>query len=275
VKKLNKLRKLFKTYKLDGYIVSKNDEFFGEYPEKGKDRLNYISLFSGSAGYALILKKKSFLFVDGRYTLQAKKESNKNFKIVEIHKVRPYKILEKINKKLKIGFDPKLFSESNLKNNFKSKNCILVPIKENLIDKIWLKKPKNEIKKFFKLDKKNVGMSYQSKINKVCNILREKKIDKLLITAPENLAWILNIRGRDSKYSPLPNCNGVIDKNKKITLIVSKSKISKKFKLSYQKNLNYIEPNKVIKYFDLLNKKDVFLIDKFSCSYFYKKENCW
>ena len=54
--KLKKLRTYFKTHKLDGYIVPKNDEFFGEYVDKRNDRLNYISSFSGSAGYALILK---------------------------------------------------------------------------------------------------------------------------------------------------------------------------------------------------------------------------
>ena len=73
--RLKKLRKLFKIYKLDGYIVPKNDEFFGEYVDRIDDRLNYISSFSGSAGHALILKKEAYLFVDGRYTLQAKKES--------------------------------------------------------------------------------------------------------------------------------------------------------------------------------------------------------
>ena len=112
--KLKKLRSLFKLYNLDGYIVPKNDEFFGEFVNRGNDRLNYISLFSGSAGCGLILKKKAYLFVDGRYTLQAKKESDKNFKIIEIHKTKPSTILKKINKKLKIGFDPKLHSEASL-----------------------------------------------------------------------------------------------------------------------------------------------------------------
>ena len=75
--KLKKLRELFDIYGIDGYLVPKNDEFFGEYVDPGNDRLKYISLFSGSFGYGLILKKKAYLFVDGRYTLQAKKESNK------------------------------------------------------------------------------------------------------------------------------------------------------------------------------------------------------
>ena len=97
--RLNSLKKLLNSNKIDGYIVPKNDEFFGEYVDKRDDRLNYISSFSGSAGYAIILKNNTYLFIDGRYTLQAKKESSKNFKIIEIHKNRPSKILEKIKKK--------------------------------------------------------------------------------------------------------------------------------------------------------------------------------
>ena len=124
--KLKKLRKIFKIYKLDGYIVPKNDEFFGEYVDEGHDRLKYISSFSGSAGYAIILRNNSYLFVDGRYTLQAKKESGKNFKIIEIHKSKPSKILSKILIKIKIGFDPKLHSKKQL--NFLNKKSLEKPI---------------------------------------------------------------------------------------------------------------------------------------------------
>jgi len=272
VNKLKKLRKLFKINKIDGYIVPKNDEFFGEYVEERDDRLNYISLFSGSAGNGLILKRKAYLFVDGRYTLQAKKEVNKNFKVLEIHKIKPSKILEKIDQKLKIGFDPKLFSESNLLNNFRTKNNVLVPIEKNLVDKIWLNKPKAKVHKFFILNSKHVGRNYKSKINLICKILQKRKINKLLITAPENLAWILNIRGKDSKYSPLPNCRAIIDSKKKVTLVVNKNKINKKFRSHFKNILNYINSSDIIKYLDNLSNNEVFLIDKFSCSFFYKKE---
>ena len=67
--RLNSLKKKFNLLKIDGYVVPKNDEFFSEYSQK--DRLRTISNFSGSAGYAVILKNKNFLFVDGRYTIQA------------------------------------------------------------------------------------------------------------------------------------------------------------------------------------------------------------
>ena len=96
--KLFLLRRELNKQNIDGYIIPKNDEFFGEYTDPRNERLKYLSGFSGSAGQALVLKKKAYLFVDGRYTLQAKKEADKNFNIIEIHKKSPRKILEKITK---------------------------------------------------------------------------------------------------------------------------------------------------------------------------------
>ena len=80
--KIEKIRKLLNFYNLDGYIIPKNDEFFGEYINEDKDILKYISYFSGSYGFALIFKKRNYLFVDGRYTLQAKIQSGKTFRIL-------------------------------------------------------------------------------------------------------------------------------------------------------------------------------------------------
>ena len=84
---IKKLKQKFKIYGVDGYIIPKNDEFFSEYANP--NRLKIISNFSGSAGMALILKDKNYLYVDGRYTLQGRLESGKNFKINEIPKFNP------------------------------------------------------------------------------------------------------------------------------------------------------------------------------------------
>ena len=110
---INKLKQKFKSYEIDGYIIPKNDEFFSEY--SFPNRLKLISKFSGSAGLAIILKDKNFLFVDGRYTLQASIECSKNFEIFEIPKIRPFDVLKKLRSKLTLGFDPKLFTELSLK----------------------------------------------------------------------------------------------------------------------------------------------------------------
>ena len=83
MEKIRKLKKTFSEEKIDGYLIPKNDEFFDEYLPLYNDRLNYISNFSGSYGFSLILKNNNYLFVDGRYTLQAVKQSGTFFKIVK------------------------------------------------------------------------------------------------------------------------------------------------------------------------------------------------
>ena len=128
-KRINILRKKFKKFNIDGYVIPKNDEFFSEYAVK--DRLKIISNFNGSAGLAVILKKKNYLFVDGRYTIQAQQQSGKQFKIIEIHKFLPHKII----KKLTLGFDPSLFTNKQL-NIYFGNLFRLKPINRNLIDEI-------------------------------------------------------------------------------------------------------------------------------------------
>ena len=140
MEKINKLKKLFKYEGIDGYLVPKNDEHFGEYVNDNEDRLKYLTNFSGSFGLALILRQKNYLFVDGRYTLQANIQSGKVFKIKTIPNDSPKTVLKK--KKIKIGFDPKLFTKKSLNFFFKKTDCEVVPVKENLIDRIWNKSKK-------------------------------------------------------------------------------------------------------------------------------------
>ena len=166
MKKLVELKKSLKNYKLDGYIIPKNDEYFNEYVSKNSDRLKFISDFSGSAGFAIILKNKNYLFVDGRYTIQARIQSGKYFKIITIPHKLPKDVL-KNKKKLKIGFDPKLHNEKQVNFLFNIKNIILKPVSKNLVDALWSKKQKDLTKPFFLLSKKDVGENSKQKILKV------------------------------------------------------------------------------------------------------------
>ena len=209
--KIKKIRKLFKPFMIEGYLVPKNDEYFNEYVSQSNDRLKFISNFSGSAGFAIILKNKNYLFVDGRYTIQARIQSAKNFKIFTIPQKFPKQVI-KMKKKLIIGFDPKLYNENQLSFLFNIKNVVLKPISKNLIDSIWSSRPKDLAKPFFSLSNKEAGQNTQSKINKVRNFLIKNKAEYLFVTAPENVAWILNIRGYDSEFSPIPNARLLINK---------------------------------------------------------------
>ena len=258
-KRIRQLRKKFNQFNIDGYIVPKNDEFFSEYA--AIDRLKIISNFSGSAGLAVILKKNNYLFVDGRYTIQAQQQSGKQFKIIEIHKFLPHSII----KNLTLGFDPNLLTKRQLYGYF-GKFLELKQINNNLIDEIY-KKRKPKAKKFFSLSSNVTGESFKSKINKIRNILKLNKTDYLFVSAPENVAWVLNIRGSDNPNSPIPNCRLIIGKNKELFLITQKekaSKIIKDRKLSKKQIRNPKKFEHLIK--KLKGKK--FIIDPLSCSVF-------
>ena len=262
---MKKLIELLKKYKIDGYIVPKNDEYFNEYVLPSKDRLKFVSNFSGSAGFAVILKNKNYLFVDGRYTIQAKIQSGKNFKVITIPQKFPKEVLRK---KLKIGFDPKLHNVKQLQFLFGIKNIILKNIDKNLIDIIWTQKPKDPIKPFFSLSKKNAGQSSEKKIEKVKRFLLKNKADYLLVTAPENVAWILNIRGHDSAFSPIPNARLLLSDEGEIDLY-SHAKKLEKIKKILSKKIRFHNEDMLKKRLNNLWKKSV-LLDSISCSIHYR-----
>jgi len=207
------------------------------------------------------------LFVDGRYTIQARIQSGKNFKIITIPQKFPKDVL-KTKKKLKIGFDPKLHSEKQLNFLFNIKNIILKPINGNLIDIVWSKKPKDLVKPFFSLSKKDAGQSSQEKIVKVKNILLKHKVEYLLVTAPENVAWILNIRGHDSAFSPIPNARLLINSKGDIDLFSQLKKVTK-IKKIFSKKIEFHDENKIEKRLRNLWKNNIWL-DSLSCSIHYK-----
>ncbi len=266
MEKINKLRKIFIKYNLDGYCVPKNDEFFCEYVPENKDRLKFISNFSGSFGLALILKNKNYLFVDGRYTLQAKIESKKFFKILTFPHKFPSDILYK--RKLKIGFDPKLHTKKNIKMFFNRTSCELIPTKSNLVDKLWVKKEKNNPKKFYTLPKKVVGLSHDSKVKRLINLLNSKGTNFQLITSGENIAWLLNIRGSDSEFTPLTNALLTIDIFKKIYLFCDLKKVNLSFKRNFN-HIKFLDIKNINIYLTKIKNKKV-LLDIDSCSLYFE-----
>jgi Xaa-Pro aminopeptidase len=265
---INLLKNSFDNYNIDGYIIPKNDEFFSEY--SSPNRLKLVSNFSGSAGMAIILKDKNLLFVDGRYTLQASIECGKNFKIFEIPKIRPFEVIKKIKDKLTLGFDPKLFTEISLKSNFRDA-CNLIPINNNLIDEIFNLKNNHKTKEFYCLSEIIAGERITSKLNRLSSILKKKKIQNIFISAPENCAWLLNIRGFDNPNSPIPNCQIILN-NKNIYFFsdIKKIKKIKKIKnLIKYKKIKFYEFKEFPKVINNLKGKN-FSIDRNSCSIFNK-----
>ena len=268
--KINQLRNFLNKQNCDAYLIPKNDEYFGEYVPKNKDRLKFISGFTGSTGLALILKNKSYLFVDGRYTLQAKKEIYKDFKICEIPKIKPHYILKNLNKEITLGFDPKLFTSNTLKNIISNSLVKIKPINNNLIDAVWKNKTKINNNKFYILEEKYHGESFVNKISKVSKFLKFKDIHYLLTTAVENISWLLNIRGSDASSSPLTNGKILFNKNGKIIFFTNINKITPQIKKSFGKKVIFIKEELFVNYLKKIKNSKI-LIDKKTCSFYYEK----
>ena len=258
---IKELRNKFKKHEIDGYVIPKNDDYFTEYSKL--NRLEVISNFSGSAGLAIILKNKNYLFTDGRYTIQSKIESGKNFKIYGFEKL----INCSLFKNLTLGIDPKLFTNSQIKSYFLKYNKIKY-VEKNLIDEIKKQKENTSIP-FFSLNKNIIGESVDSKLNKITKYLKKNKSDYIFITAPENVAWTLNIRGGDGPNSPIPNSRLIVSKSKKILLISNLKKCKQLLKDKIIKKNEFLDvdtlPNKI----QYLKGKN-FIVDDKSCSIFYE-----
>ena len=267
MEKIDKLKEIFKREKIDGYIIPKNDEFFSEFVPENNDRLNFISSFTGSYGFALVLKDKNYLFVDGRYTLQANSQSGGIFKIVTIPDKMPSDILN--GKKLSIGFDPKLFTERSLLILFGKNKFKLKPIFQNLVDVIWKRSIIKNNNKFYLLPNEAISQNYRLKIDKIYKYLRKKKSDFLFVTASENNAWLLNIRGRDTKYTPIPYSYILINKDKNVKFFCDLKKISSSFKKSFKK-IKFLDIKDCAKILLGIKKKKI-IIDSNSCSIFFKR----
>ena len=155
--KLNLLINLVKKKRADFYLLSTTDEFLNEYVPEENMRLKWLTNFSGSNGYALVSKKNNYFFTDGRYTLQAKKELDKVFKVLDLNQESVSDFIFRNFEKTKILVDTKNFSKNFILNIIK-KNLIrknkIIHDKENLIDSLWTNKPQEKQKPFFFSPKK-------------------------------------------------------------------------------------------------------------------------
>ena len=210
-KELELLTYKMRQKKYDALLVPREDMFSGEEVPKSEERLKYITNFTGSAGFAIILSNpnlKSAIFSDGRYQLQLRKQVDTKFFDVfngGINEIGNF--LKKNKKYLKIiAFDPWLLSSKKyeiLSEILKNTPLILKSMDNNLIDEIWKKRPTEKEKSIFKLPLKRTGEKSVSKINRLKKVIINNNCDFYILFNPTGLSWLLNIRGRDLEYTPV------------------------------------------------------------------------
>ncbi len=220
--KLNNLRTLFPEAQINGYIISTRDEYISEYPPACARRLEYLTGFTGSNGLAIILANTALFFTDGRYLTQASTELDSSLlQIFDQNLLSNFLWQNYINADSIIGYDPEIFTNNAL---LFFKNLKLKTIKGNLIDKIWVERPEKPNSKIYNYDLAFTGEERSTKIAKCRNFLNINNAEALIITNPEILCWLLNIRAADVEFSPLLLASCCVTR-KKIYLFTDASRV--------------------------------------------------
>ncbi|XP_064089431.1 xaa-Pro aminopeptidase 1-like isoform X2 [Macrobrachium nipponense] len=227
------LREQMKKATLAAYIIPSGDEHQSEQVAAPDERLKYISGFSGSAGRAIVTMTQQALFTDGRYFLQAEDELDCNWILMKDGEAFDPNELEWLGMTLlprsRVGADPKLIGAETwltVSNLLQYYGLEVVEVEENLVDLIWKTdgRPDYVSDPIFIHELKYAGKSWQDKVEEVRNIMKQYKVDMLILTALDEIAWLLNLRGNDIPYNPVFRSYVTVTLNE-LNLFVSTTKI--------------------------------------------------
>ncbi len=231
--KIAKIQQQLKDKAIDALIINRTDEFLNEYIPPDAERLSWATDFSGSAGRAIINQKKSSLFVDGRYTFQAKEQIDKDM-ISLLHWNDFSEELKKNFEKNKcVALDPMLHSieEVNKIIELADKNeTKLYFTKSNFIDEVWIDKPERKYSVIFNHPIKYAGIDASNKVDQFVKELKSKNLDSYFLSSLDSIAWLLNLRADDILHTPLAFSYLFISVESKSVLYISIEKLNNDLK---------------------------------------------
>lgn len=261
-----KLREELNRLNLDGFLVPRADEHQGEYVPLRAQRLGWLTGFTGSAGAALILKNKAYVFVDGRYTLQVRTQTDPAvFDVESLVDNPPAKWLEQHGKGLVIGFDPWLHTITEtraLKAALEAQGGKLVPVQDNLVDLIWTDQPAPPLEPVTIQPLQYAGQEPRAKLNFLRDSVAESGASATILTDPSSVAWAFNIRGRDVSNTPLPLSFALIAANGEHILFIDKRKLPMETEAYLTQLTKIVAPNLMESTLaQLAAKGDSFMLD--------------
>lgn len=226
-----KLRAELRARGLDGFIIPRADEHQGEYVPPHAERLRWLTGFSGSAGVAIVLIDKAAIFIDGRYTLQVRYQVDiDTFDPQPLHDQPPSRwIEENLVAGAKLAYDPWLHTVDEVERLSKAAataGAELIAIEENLVDAIWHDQPAKPKAKITPHDLAYAGEAATDKLKRMAVELEMSDADAAIITMPDSIAWLFNIRGQDVAHTPLPLSFAILYEEGHAELFVDEEKIN-------------------------------------------------
>lgn len=216
---------------LQGYLVPRADEWQGEYVPARAERLSWLTGFTGSAGTAAVLDDKALVLSDSRYTLQMGEQVDAAlFDCVTVSAKANLTgwLFDNAGQGAKIGYDPRLHTPAEIKrlgDKLKEKNIELVPVDENLVDAIWDDQPEHPDAAVKVYPDQYAGKTSQDKRKEIADELKEKGAKAVLLTAPDSIAWLLNIRGDDVPNTPFALSYALLHDNGDVDWFVPAKKV--------------------------------------------------
>lgn len=207
--RLAELRAQLKTDGLDGFIIPRADAHQGEYVPPRDERLAYMTGFTGSAGHAAVLNAVAAVFVDGRYTLQAAEQIDATaYETQPLHE-QPLGawLADHAPKNSRIGFDPWLHGKAQidgLSKRLAAQDSEMIPVAHNPVDAIWPDQPAPPAVLIRPHPVELSGEDSATKRARIGAIIADKGADLAVLTLPDSIAWVLNIRGGDIPRNPVP-----------------------------------------------------------------------
>src|SRR5215470_15428384 len=228
--RLERLREELAERGLDGFIVPRADEHQGEYVPPRGQRLAWLTGFTGSAGLAIVLRDRAALFVDGRYTLQAGAQVDTG--LFEIHHLIEEPPAEWAATALQPGavlaYDPWLHTPHEVER-FRAAadraGAVLCAVAENPLDRVWPEQPAPPIAPVLPHPERFAGESAQSKRARLGCALQEEGVAAVVLTMPESIAWLLNLRGGDVPHTPLPLSFAILRQDGSVILFIDRRKL--------------------------------------------------
>ena len=216
---------------LTGFIVPHADCHQSEYLPASEERLAWLTGFTGSAGVAIVLIERATLFVDGRYTLQAREQVDSSiFTIEHLVETPPDQWIERtLGKGDVLGYDPWLHTVEGAEKLAKAcanAGATLVAIEPNPIDELWNGRPAPPLGAVKLHDLRYAGEAAETKLALIRPEIAKLKADSLVVSDPHAVAWTFNIRGADVSHTPLPLSFAVIPREGRPALYTDGRKLS-------------------------------------------------
>jgi Xaa-Pro aminopeptidase len=187
------------------FLVPRSDEHLGEYVPASAERLAWLTGFKGSAGMAAVLPDRAAVWSDGRYVLQLAAETDGAlWQRLHLSETPPAKFLaDQLPAEARVGYDPWLMSGDQVRQ-FRDAGLHLQPVSRNPVDAAWADRPAPPPDAAVLHDVAYAGEASADKRARIGAALRDAKQDAAVLSDPASIAWLLNLRGQDINFVPVP-----------------------------------------------------------------------